>query len=258
MSKVKTVNTSLKSSGSKVAICIPARYGSTRFPGKVLAKLAGKPIIQWVYEKAKSSVAEEVIIATDNQLVMDAVLKFDGKCVMTKADHPSGTDRIWEAVQSIDCDIIINVQGDEPLIDVTTINRLIQALKDNPEIEMGTVVVKADRKVIGSDPNAVKAVLNKNNYALYFSRSEVPYIRDKNEDYPIYHHLGIYAFRRDTLREFVSLPPSNLEKCEKLEQLRALDNGIKIFTIISEKNNGIGIDTLEDLKKAEEIFKKLY
>ncbi len=247
-----------KSYSHKVAICIPARYGSTRFPGKVLAKLAGKPIIQWVYEKAEKSIAEEVIIAADNQLVMDTVLEFGGKCVMTKPDHPSGTDRIWEAVQGTDCDIIINVQADEPLIDVTTINKLIEALKENPVIEMGTVVVKADRKVIGSDPNAVKAVLNKDNFALYFSRSEVPYIRDKSEDFPIYHHLGIYAFRRDTLQKFVSLPPSNLEKCEKLEQLRALDNGIKIFTIISEKNNGIGIDTPDDLAKAEEIFKKLY
>jgi len=112
--------------------------------------------------------------------------------------------------------------------------------------------------VIGKDPNAVKAVLSKDNYALYFSRSEVPYVRDKNDTYPIYHHLGIYAFRRDTLKRFVSLPPSDLEKCEKLEQLRALDNGIKIFTIISDKNNGIGIDTPEDLEKAEKIFELLY
>ena len=258
MSNAIIANKDLKSIERKVVICIPARYGSTRFPGKVLAKLAGKPIIQWVYEKALSSIADDIIIAADNPTVLNAVEKFGGKCVMTNPNHPSGTDRVWEAVQKVDCDIIINVQGDEPLINVSTINNLIEALKNNPEIEMGTVVVKADRSITGSDPNTVKAVLNKDNYALYFSRSEVPHVRDKNDNYPIYHHLGIYAFRRDTLKRFVSLPPSDLEKCEKLEQLRALDNGIKIFAIISDKNNGIGIDTPEDLKKAEEIFKQLY
>jgi 3-deoxy-manno-octulosonate cytidylyltransferase (CMP-KDO synthetase) len=243
--------------GRKVVICIPARFGSTRFPGKILAELAGKPIVQWVYEKAQSSIADEIIIAADNSAVMDAVEKFGGKCVMTRPDHPSGTDRIREAIQKIDCDIIINVQGDEPLIDVSTINMLIESLKNNPEIEMATVVVKADRKAVGKDPNAVKVVLNKDNSALYFSRSEVPYMREKKDDFPIYHHVGIYAFRRDILERFVALPPSDLEKCEKLEQLRALDNGIKIHAVISDKNNGIGIDTPEDLRKAEEIFKKL-
>ena len=258
MSKAIRVNSDTKSTDRRVVICIPARFGSTRFPGKVLAKLAGKPIIQWVFEKAQSSIADEIIVAADDPAVMNAVEEFGGKCVMTKPDHPSGTDRVWEAVQKVECDIIINVQGDEPLIDVSTINRLIKALKNNPEIEMGTVVVKADRNVIGKDPNAVKVVLNKQNYALYFSRSEVPYIREKNDKFPIYHHIGIYAFRRDILEHFVSLPPSELEKCEKLEQLRALDNGIKIFAIVSDKNNGIGIDTPEDLQKAEEIFKQLY
>jgi 3-deoxy-manno-octulosonate cytidylyltransferase (CMP-KDO synthetase) len=252
----KAIGIEKKSADRRVVICIPARFGSTRFPGKVLAKLAGKPIIQWVFEKAKSSIANDVIVATDSPKVMNVVESFGGKCVMTDPNHPSGTDRTWEAIQNIDCDIIVNVQGDEPLIDVSTINKLIKALKNNPEIEMGTVVVKADRDVIGQDPNAVKAVLNRENYALYFSRSEVPYIRDKNDNYPIYHHIGIYAFRRDILKRFMSLPPSDLENCEKLEQLRALDNGIKIFAIIADQNNGIGIDTPEDLKKAEEFFKQ--
>jgi 3-deoxy-manno-octulosonate cytidylyltransferase (CMP-KDO synthetase) len=258
MSKAITVNRDSKFTDRRVVICIPARFGSTRFPGKVLAELAGKPIIQWVFEKAQSSIADEVIVAADNATVMNTVKEFGGKCIMTKTNHPSGTDRIWEAVQKVDGDIIINVQGDEPLIDVSTINKLIEALKNNQKIEMATVVVKADRNVIGKDPNAVKVVLNRKNFAIYFSRSEVPYIREKVENHPIYHHVGIYAFRRDILEHFVSLPISNLEKCEKLEQLRALDNGIRILAVVSDKNNGIGIDTPEDLKKAEEIFKQLY
>jgi len=241
----------------KVIICIPARYGSTRFPGKSLAILAGKPIIQWVYERAKKAKADDVIIATDNEKIAETVKGFGGKSIMTSPDHISGTDRIWEAVEKVDCDIVINVQGDEPLIDIATIDRLIDALLNNSEIEMGTVAVKSDRDTIGKDPNAVKVVLTSNNYAIYFSRSEVPYDRNKTGNYPIYLHMGIYAFRRDILKRFVELEPSPLEKCESLEQLRALDNGIKIYAIISEEKNGFGIDTPEDLARAEEVFKHL-
>ncbi len=258
MSKPMLVNTGSKYADRKVIICIPARYGSTRFPGKSLAILAGKPIIQWVYERAIKSKADDVIIATDNEKIAETVNNFGGKSIMTSPEHISGTDRIWEAVQKIDCDIVINVQGDEPLIDIATIDRLIDALSSNPEIEMGTVAVKSDRSVIGSDPNAVKVVLSNQNYAIYFSRSEVPYDRNNTGGYPIYLHMGIYGFRRDILKRFVELPPSLLERCESLEQLRALDNGIKIFTIISEEKNGFGIDTPEDLEKAEEIFKQIY
>lgn len=234
-----------------VVVCIPARFGSTRFPGKPIAKLGGKPIIQWVYEKGLASNAESVIIATDNELIHKAGTAFGAKCVMTSDKHPSGTDRIWEAVKGVKCDIIINIQGDEPLIEVSTINRLINMFLSNPSMEMGTVVVSADRALIGSNPNVVKAVLGKDNSALYFSRSEIPFVRDAGKTFPIYKHLGIYGYRKRTLERIVNLPQSELEKCEMLEQLRALDNGIKIYAVILDSDFGVGIDTPEDLAKAE-------
>jgi 3-deoxy-manno-octulosonate cytidylyltransferase (CMP-KDO synthetase) len=241
-------------SDSKVIICIPARYGSTRFPGKVLADLKGKPVVQWTYERACSSIADEVIIATDNEKVYDVANSFGAKCVMTSESHPSGSDRIWEAVQNIPCDIIINVQGDEPLIDVDVINKLIKLLKSNKNIKMGTVVVRAPREQIGKDINVVKAVLAKDNSTLYFSRSEIPCVRDADDDSPLYKHLGIYAYRKNTLKEIISLPQSTLEKIEKLEQLRALENNIKIYAVIADHDSGIGIDTPEDLKNAEKLI----
>ncbi len=241
----------------KFIVCIPARYGSTRFPGKVVALLSGKPIVRWVYEKGCSSNADSVIVATDNVIVRDTVIGFGGKCVMTSENHPSGTDRIWEAVKDIDCDVIINIQGDEPLIAVSTINKLIELFKNNPSVEMGTVVVLSDRNKIASNPNAVKAVLSKNGTALYFSRSEIPYIREKGKEFPLYKHLGIYGYRKNTLKKLVSLPQSELEKCEMLEQLRALDNGITIHAVILGEDFGVGIDTLEDLQKAEMLIKNM-
>ncbi|MCP4180070.1 MAG: 3-deoxy-manno-octulosonate cytidylyltransferase [bacterium] len=241
-------------SHSKVIICIPARYGSTRFPGKALADLKGKPVIQRTYEKACSSIADEVIIATDNDKIYDVAHAFGAKCAMTSKNHPSGSDRIWEAAQNIPCNIIINVQGDEPLIDVNTINKLIEMLCSNEKIEMGTVVVKTERKEIGKDPNVVKAVLSKDNSVLYFSRSEIPFVRDKDDGSPIYKHLGIYGYRKNTLKRIISLPQSNLEKLEKLEQLRALENNIKIYAVVADNDTGIGIDTPEDLKKAEKLI----
>lgn len=237
-----------------VVVCIPARFGSTRFPGKPVAKLGGKPIIQWVYEKGLGSKAESVIIATDNDIVFKTGTAFGAKCVMTSDKHPSGTDRIWEAVKNINCDVIINIQGDEPLIEISTINSLIDMFTANSSMEMGTVVVKADRSVIGRNPNVVKAVLGKDNSALYFSRSEIPFIRDTGKNFPIYKHLGIYGYRKKTLERIVSLPQSELEKCEMLEQLRALDNGIKIYAVILDNDFGVGIDTPEDLAKAESLI----
>lgn len=234
-----------------VIVCIPARFGSTRFLGKPIAKLGGKPIIQWVYEKGLASKAESVIIATDNEAVFKTGTEFGAKCIMTSDKHPSGTDRIWEAVKGLNCEVIINIQGDEPLIEVSTINKLIDMFLNNPSMEMGTVVVKADRALIGSNPNAVKAVLAKDNSALYFSRSEIPFVRDTGKSFPIYKHLGIYGYRKKTLEKIVHLPQSELEKCEMLEQLRALDNGIKIYAVILDNDFGIGIDTPEDLAKAE-------
>ena len=242
-------------SKERFIVCIPARYGSTRFPGKVVAKLGGKPIIQWVHEKGCASNADRVIVAADNVIVRDTIIGFGGECVMTSEKHPSGTDRIWEAVKDIDCDVIINIQGDEPLIEVSTINKLIKLFKDNPSVEMGTVVVSSDRSKIAANPNVVKVVLAKDNSALYFSRSEIPYVRERENEFPIYKHLGIYGYRKKTLKKLVSLTQSELEKCEMLEQLRALYNGIKIYAVVLKEDFGVGIDTPEDLKNAEMLIK---
>jgi len=234
----------------KTAAVIPARYGSTRFPGKVLAELCGKPMIQWVYEKAAASIADEVIIATDEPKVAKVVEGFGGRAVMTSPDHPSGTDRISEAVQGLDCDIIINVQGDEPLIPTSVIDGLIRKMQEDASIEMGTVAVPRLRSEIENDPNKVKVVFDERNFALYFSRSMVPYLREGGKDAATYLHWGIYAYRRETLDRFVRLPEGRLESCEKLEQLRALENGIRIYVMLSDLES-IGVDTPEDLKRAE-------
>lgn len=234
----------------KTAAVIPARYGSTRFPGKVLAGLCGKPMIQWVYEKAAASIADEVIIATDEPKVAKVVEGFGGRAVMTSPDHPSGTDRISEAVQGLDCDIIINVQGDEPLIPTSVIDGLIRKMQEDASIEMGTVAVPRLRSEIENDPNKVKVVFDERNFALYFSRSMVPYLREGGKDAVTYLHWGIYAYRRKTLDRFVRLPEGRLESCEKLEQLRALENGIRIYVMLSDLES-IGVDTPEDLKRAE-------
>jgi len=241
----------------KSAAIIPARYGSTRFPGKVLAELEGKPIIKWVYEKASASSADYVFVATDDERVFKVVEAFGGRAVMTSPDHPSGTDRIYEAVakKCPDADIIINVQGDEPLLPSSVIDSLINKMKSDSSIEMATVAVPAKREEISSNPNIVKAVMDKNGFALYFSRAPVPFIREGGTDMPLYRHWGIYVYRRKTLEKFIALPESSLEKCEKLEQLRALENGIRIFVLISDFTT-VGVDTPEDLHKVIEIFRK--
>lgn len=241
---------------AKTAAIIPARYGSTRFPGKVLAPLMGKPIIQWVYERAAASEVDEVLVAADDQRVVDAVQAFGGRVVMTKPDHPSGTDRINEAANGLEADIIINVQGDEPLIPPSVINDLRQAMLDDPDLEMGTVAVPKPRDEIADNPNAVKVVFDDDGKALYFSRAAIPFLRQGGDDATMHHHWGIYAYRRTALEKFVSMPESALEKCEKLEQLRALESGMAIKVIISDLNS-IGVDTPDDLRRAEELLNEL-
>ncbi|MCI7643337.1 MAG: 3-deoxy-manno-octulosonate cytidylyltransferase [Lentisphaeria bacterium] len=230
-------------------IVIPARYASSRFPGKVLANLCGKPMIQHVYERAQNTRANEVLIAADNEIVKTAVEEFGGKCVMTSTRHQSGTDRIQEAVSGGDYEIIINVQGDEPLIPSSVIDELIELMEKNSHVMMATVAVPADRKKL-ADPNKVKVVLSNNGSALYFSRSMIPFLREGGVDMPTYLHWGIYAYRRSVLEKFVTLPPGKLENCEKLEQLRALENNIPIQVLITNIET-IGVDTPDDLVQAE-------
>lgn len=240
----------------KTVAVIPSRYGSTRFPGKALQLLGGKPIVQWVWERTMRSKADSVLVATDDERIAETVRGFGGTVVMTSPNHPSGSDRIWEAVQGIDAELIINVQGDEPLIPPQVIDDLINAMSIPSAPDMGTVVVPCLREDVANNPNLPKVVLSTDDYALYFSRSMIPFLREGGTEMPeVYRHWGIYAYRREALQRFVSLPESNLEKCEKLEQLRALENGMKI-KVIKTHFESIDINTPEDLIKAEEFIRK--
>lgn len=235
---------------NKSVIVIPARYASSRFPGKPLASILGKPMIQHVWERASASHADAVLVATDDERIAQAVRNFGGVAVMTKQDHPSGTDRIAEAVEKcgIDPEIIVNVQGDEPLMPPQVIDEIIELMRNDASCEMATVAVPGVREKM--TPDNVKVVMDNAHRALYFSRAEIPFVRSGGVAAPIYLHWGIYAYRRETLRKFVQLPAGILENSEKLEQLRALENGIAIKVIVSELES-IGVDTPADLAKAE-------
>ncbi len=237
----------------KTAVIIPARMGSMRFPGKVLADLGGKPVIQHVWENAMRSKADSVTVAADDPRVEQAVKSFGGQVVMTKPSHPSGSDRVWEAAQSTDAALIVNVQGDEPFLPHEVIDDLIDAMHGPDAPAMGTVVLPCSRADIAANPNLPKVVLTSDDYALYFSRSMIPYLREGGEETEVYRHWGIYAYRRETLAKFVSLPEGRLERCEKLEQLRALENGIRI-KVIKTSFDSIGIDTPDDLVRAQEFL----
>lgn len=237
----------------KVAAVIPARYGSMRFPGKVLAELGGKPIVQWVWEAARRSKASSVVVATDDAKVLAAVEAFGGKAVMTSPSHPSGSDRIWEAAQGLDADVLVNVQGDEPLMPPAVIDALIDAMASSPAPDMATVVVPCKRADVKDNPNLVKAVVGADGFALYFSRSMIPCLREGGTETEVYRHWGIYAYTREALKRFVSLPEGRLERCEKLEQLRALENGMRI-KVVATAFQSVGIDTPEDLALAKDFI----
>ena len=242
----------------KFMAIIPARYASTRFPGKPLAVLGGKTVIQRVYEQV-SSLLDEVYVATDDERIFQAVESFGGRAVMTRTDHKSGTDRIEEAAEKIgsDADIIINVQGDEPFIQPSQIETLMH-LFDAPETQIGTLGKRFETIEGVENPNSPKIVTDNRGFALYFSRSPIPYVRgiDRNlwlEAYPFLKHLGIYAYRREVLREVTQLPQGRLEKAESLEQLRWLENGYRIRVGLTDVET-VGIDTPEDLQRAEEFL----
>ena len=227
----------------KVLCVIPARYASTRLPGKPLSMIAGKPMIQHVYERAcQAQLPNEVVVATDNELVEKAVLNFGGKAVMTSPDHPSGTDRLAEvALMYPDVDVIVNVQGDEPMIPPEVIDRLAEAFNSDADLNMATMKVVMDEEDY-ENPAAVKVVTDQQGYALYFSRSLMPYPRNKPEGFKVFKHVGIYAYRRNFLLKYAALAPTPLEKAESLEQLRALENGYKIKVLESDFQ-GIGAFT---------------
>ena len=238
---------------------IPARYASTRFPGKPLAMLGGKSVIQRVYEQV-SQVVDETYVATDDQRIFDAVEAFGGKVVMTRSDHKSGTDRIEEAAEKIggDYDVVVNVQGDEPFIQASQIETVCKCF-DDPTTQIATLgkPFGNDMEAIGN-PNSPKIVVDKNGFALYFSRSVIPFVRGKGtaewpSSYPFLKHLGLYAYRRDVLREVTQLPQGMLEKAESLEQLRWLENGYRIRVGLTDTET-VGIDTPADLERAEKFL----
>lgn len=243
---------------SDVVIAIPARFGSSRFPGKVTALLAGKPVIQHVYETCVKTGLGPVVIATESAQVVKVCKTFGANAVLTSDKCQSGTDRIYEATQTRSEKFIINVQGDEPFIHPQTIIKIAALLRSDPSCDIATAVMATTDDAKIDNPNCVKAVLGKNMRALYFSRSRVPFKREpsaENKDFIYWHHCGIYGYRREALKRFVSLPQGNLEKIEKLEQLRALEDGMTIKCVQIEPS-GPAIDTKEDLRRAEEYWKK--
>ncbi len=245
----------------KTAIVIPARYGSKRLPGKPLLRQTGKYLIQHVYERAcQASRADSVVIATDDPRIVAAVESFGGRVVMTRRDHPSGTDRVAEAARAIDADIVINLQGDEPTIDPASLDRLVELLQRDPSADMATLAVPIrDREQFG-DPNCVKVVLDDAGRALYFSRAPIPHIRDGRPDLDarparFLQHLGLYAYRRGFLFRLATLPPAPLEQLEKLEQLRALAAGKAILVGIVE-HASIGVDTYDDYERFVRLYRE--
>jgi len=230
---------------------IPARYASSRFPGKPLALIEGKPMVQWVYERVQSSEVKELAVATDDERIAECVRGFGGRVVMTSPDHASGTDRCGEAALSMqpdDNDVIINIQGDEPLISPKEIHLLASAFEDR-SVQIATLVNPFHDEALLHNPNVVKVVKAKNGNVLYFSRLPIPYLRGEGAVVPrnYYRHIGVYAYRYGVLRQIVQLPTSELENSEKLEQLRWLENGYTIR--VSECDyQGIGVDTPEDLE----------
>ena len=239
---------------------IPARWGATRFEGKVLADLLGKPVIQHVWENAKKAKAlDDLVVACDDERIMKVVEGFGGKAVYTSPDQPSGTDRLAEVVNPMEVDIAVNIQGDEPLVKPIMIDNLVITLEDEKIAQMATMIKKIDDESERTNSNVVKVVVDKNGYALYFSRYSIPYNRtgesDEKKRPTYYKHIGLYAFTKDFLFTFRNLPKSSLENAEKLEQLRVLENGYKI-KVVETKLDTIGIDRPEDLKRAEEALLK--
>lgn len=252
---------------TKITAIIPARYASTRFEGKALADIMGKPMVQHVYERtAKASLISDVIIATDDERIAAAVRAFGGRVAMTSRDHETGTDRLAEVAAGLDSDIVVNVQGDEPLIDPAMIDEAVWPLVDNPAIKMGTLKTRIKNLHDFLSPNVVKVVSNLDGFALYFSRSPLPNFRDKwnnlkDEAFAsgkllCYKHVGLYVYRRDFLLQYAEMAPTYLELAEKLEQLRVLENGFQI-KVVETEHESIGVDTPADLDKVLEKLRNI-
>jgi 3-deoxy-manno-octulosonate cytidylyltransferase (CMP-KDO synthetase) len=233
---------------------IPARWHASRFPGKPLAKIAGLPMIQRVYEGACGATRlRAVYVATDDQRIADACAGFGATAVMTSTDHPTGTDRLAEACRDLSDDIVVNIQGDEPLIEGFVIDAAVAALENNTEAPMSTVVHAADPDSV-DDPNRVKVVLDRSGFALYFSRSRIPALRDRGSPPHYWQHVGLYAYRREFLMRYVDLTPGEAERAEALEQLRALEHGHRIRVAVIEGWHSTPVDTPEDVERVEALL----
>lgn len=240
----------------KIIAVIPARYASTRFPAKLLQDLAGKTVIRRTYESAMATgLFDDVFVVTDSDLIYDEIVKNGGQALMSIKEHESGSDRIAEVVANIDVDIVVNVQGDEPFIDKESLEKIIELYKKdiNKEIDLASLMREISDEETINNPNNVKVITDQLGFALYFSRSVIPYPRDTNAGVRYFQHIGVYAFRKQALMDFYVLPMKSLEASEKLEQLRYLEYGKKI-RMIETTHAGIGIDTPEDLERARKVF----
>jgi len=241
----------------KVVVVIPARYGSTRLPGKPLVSLAGRPMIQYVFERAKQAqTVQRVIVATDDQRIVDAVRGFGGQAMITRGDHRTGTERVAEVATREEGDVFVNVQGDEPLIDPVSIDTAVGALLEEPSAQIATVATPVRHAGDIMDPNVVKTVLDFDGNALYFSRAPIPWVRDTEAKVHVkyWKHLGLYAFQREALLEYPTLPLGELERVEQLEQLRWMENGWKI-RVAEVAHDAVSVDVPEDVARVERLMK---
>lgn len=236
---------------------IPARYSATRFPGKLMQDLAGKSVIHRTYEATvATNLFDDVFVVTDSAIIYDEITNNGGKAIMSIKEHDCGSDRIAEAVENLDVDIVINVQGDEPFTDSESLRKLIEVFKEdeNKNIDLASLMVHITDIEEINNPNTVKVIVDNTNFALYFSRSVIPFPRDKNVDVKYYKHKGVYAFRKEALLDFYHLPMLSLEASEKLEQLRYLEYGKRIKMVETDVQ-GVEIDTPEDLERAKKLWK---
>jgi 3-deoxy-manno-octulosonate cytidylyltransferase (CMP-KDO synthetase) len=240
-------------SGGVVAI-IPARYHSTRLPGKALADIGGKSMIEHVYRRAAAAAwVSSVLVATDDERILEAVRSFGGIACLTSPNHQSGTDRLAEVAREMACDVIVNVQGDEPLIEPMMIDEAIQPLLDDPMVVMSTLRRRIDDPAELANPNVTKVVVDREGFALYFSRAPIPFVRDGSPAARAWRHVGLYVYRRDCLLQLAGLEPTELERSEALEQLRALEHGVRILAVETQ-HDSIGVDTPEDLERVRRLM----
>jgi len=239
----------------KTVAFIPARYAASRFPGKLMKTIGGKTIIRMVYENALlTGLFDDVVVVTDSEIIYNEILLHGGTVKMSSGDHNSGSDRIAEVAANMDVDVVVNIQGDEPFIEKEPLESLVATFKDN-SVQVGSLMKKISGEEEINNPNIVKVVCNNKNEALYFSRSAIPYFRNTSSNIPVYKHIGVYAFRKDTLLQFTQWNIGKLENTEMLEQLRYLENGITIKMVETETSS-VGIDTPDDLELARKIYKE--